>query len=234
MVAVKRTDKSMRLLNTKGRLPGGWRYEQFDAAGKLLHKWKNDFDPFISFLNKVRSFRVANKLVRQDINFVEADVTEYLAREFGGDPKYFTREPAQKKTTFSSHFQSRSAKLVARGRQLLVGINIGADWLGDGLKPVEQTTAQDRCDVCKSCPRNNPGFKPVETIADIIRLWSEKKNEMTLSVNDEDKLHTCDICWCHLPTKVWVPMETIVGQTPKSMFDKFAADAPEKCWMRRK
>lgn len=231
----------MRLLNTNNRLPGGWRYKQLDASGKLLKEWKQDFDPWPMFLAKIQNFRTLNQLVRQDINFVEADVQEYLAREFGGDPKYFSVDPAQKKTSLTSRFQSRNlAKLAGRGSQLLAGARILSDWLGEGLKPVETALAQRRADVCSGrisgvpCPHNNPGFKPVETIAQIIRAWSEKKNEMTLTVQGEDKLHSCDVCYCHLPTKIFVPMETIVGQTPQAMFDKFASEAPEGCWMRNR
>lgn len=223
----------MRLLNTNNRLPGGWRYEQLDASGKSLHKFQS-WDPWMMFLGQVQTFRKGNKLTRQSIDEVESDVTEYLAREFGADPKYFTQNPAQKKTSFSSRFQSRGAALVAKGKQLLTGANVLADWLGDGLKPVSQEEAQNRANICKGCPRNNPGFKPVETIAAIIHSWAEKKNEMKLTVIGEDKLHTCSICFCSLPTKIWVPMETIKEKTPQSMFDKFSSDAPKNCWMIQK
>lgn len=230
----------MRLLNTNKRIPGGWRYEQFDAAGKLLKRWERDFDPWTMFLAKVQSFRTLNHLIRADIGFVEADVTEYLAREFGGDPKYFTSEPGQKKTSLTSRFQSRNflARVADRSRQLISGASILSDWLGAGLKPVERALAQTRADICSGringvpCPHNNPGFQPVETIAQIIRGWSEQKNAMTLDVIGEDKLHTCGICWCHLPTKVFVPMETILDRTPQAMLDKFASEAPENCWMK--
>lgn len=222
----------MRLLNTNRRLPGGWRYEQLDASGKSLHKFQS-WDPWMMFLGQVQGFRKANKLIRSDIDDVEKDVTEYLAREFGGDPQYFTMNPAQKKTSLSSRFQSRGAALVARGRQLFNGANVLADWLGDGLKPVSPEEAQNRANICKGCPRNNPGFKPVETIAAIIRAWSEKKNELRLEVIGEDKLHTCDLCWCDLKTKVHVPMPTIVDRTPQAMFEKFETDSPKNCWMRQ-
>lgn len=227
----------MRLLNTNGRIPGGWRYQQFDATGKLLHKWSSDFDPWVMFLAKVRNFRVANQLIRQNADFVEADVTEYLAREFGGDPKYFTSDKGQKKTSLTSRFQSRSlARLVGASRKLLSGAEIIKDWLGDGLKPVSQEVAQARADVCLGtngvpCPHNNPGWKPVETIAEIIRAWSAAKNDMTLTVVGEDKLHSCDICLCSIPTKIWTPMETIAERTPQAMFEKFASEAPQNCWM---
>lgn len=230
----------MRLLNPLGRLPGGWRYEQFDANSKLLHKWSGDFDPWEMFLAKVMNFRVANQLSRPNIDLVEQDVEEYLAREFGGDPRYFTSDPSQKKTSFRARFQSRSlAKLADISRKLLTGEEIIREWFGDGLKPVSQEVAQNRADICLGsnggvpCPHNNPGWKPVEAIAEIIRSWSSKKNDMTLAVTGEDKLHSCDVCLCDLKTKVFVPMETISERTPQAMFDKFASEAPSNCWMRQ-
>lgn len=241
----------MKLINTNGRLPGGWRYEQLDANGKLLKRWERDFDPWPMFLSKVQSFRKLNQLIRQDIHFVEADVTEFLAREFGGDPKYFTSGgAAQKKTSPSSPTHSPSqglAKFVARSRSLVSGAAILVDWLGKGAKPIPKTAAQTRADICTHqrklvdgnivivpCPHNNPGWKPVESIANIIRSWSSKKNELGLSVEGEEKLHSCDVCLCDLKLKVHVPMATIAEQTPDAMFEKFASVAPENCWMRLK
>lgn len=231
----------MRLLNTNNRVPGGWRYKQLDDSGNLLHEWSKDFDPWAMFLAKVFNFRKANHLARAEMGLVEADVTEYLAREFGGDPKYFISAPGQKKTSLTSRFQNQNlAKLADKGKKLLSGATILADWLGDGLKPISQELAQTRSDICTGringnpCPHNNPGFKPVEAIAEIIRAWSEKKNDMTLKVIGEDALHSCDICLCSLPTKVWAPMETIVARTSQAMFGKFSAEAPSNCWMRNK
>lgn len=234
----------MKLINTNGRLPGGWRYEQLDANGKVIKRWERDFDPWPLFLSKVQNFRKLNKLVRQDINFVETDVTEFLAREFGGDPKYFTGAgAAQKKTSPSSPTHSPSqglAKFVARSRQLVSGAAILVDWLGKGAKPIPQTAAQARADICTGrlngnpCPNNNAGWKPVESIASIIRSWSSKKNELGLSVEGEEKLHSCDVCLCDLKLKVHVPMATIAEQTPDAMFEKFASVAPENCWMRNR
>lgn len=228
----------MRLLNTNRRLPGGWRYEQYDSAGKLLYRWDKDFDPWPMFLGKIYAFRKANKLVRQEQEFVEADVTEYLAREFGGDPKYFTTEPGQKKTSNTPRFQSRVAKLAARGKQLLSGAAILSDWLGEGAKPVAPELAQDRADRCTGrltgnpCPYNDSGFKPVESIANLIHAWAEKKNEMALTVIGEENLHTCQVCFCDLKTKTHVPMKTILDRTPQAMLDKFDDVAPKNCWMR--
>lgn len=227
----------MRLINTNHRVPGGWRYEQFSADGRLLKKFAS-FDPYAMFLGKIQDFRRLNHLPRQDLNFVDTDVQDYLAREFGGDPKYFIDDETQKKTPVYRVGPNRLANLVARGRELLSGANILLDWLGEGLKPVAIEEAQSRSDACtgrnrtKPCPHNNPGYKPVEETASIIRSWAEHKNSMNLAVAGEENLHTCDLCWCHLPTKVHVPMDTIIDRTPQAMIDKFASEGPKYCWMR--
>lgn len=231
----------MRLRNTNHRLPGGWRYQQFDQNGRLLHTFPASFDPWAMFLGRVLSFRKLNHLPGADPDTVEKDVTEFLAREFGGDPRYFTGTTAQKKTTSTPRSPSPSglAKLAARSKALVGGATTVIDWLGDGLKPVAATLAQNRADACtgrldgQPCPNNNNGWKPFESAASVIRAWASRKNEMNLSVLGEDKLHSCDVCLCSLPTKVWVPMKTILERTPNAMIEKFKAEAPEKCWMRK-
>lgn len=232
----------MRLLNTNHRVPGGWRYEQFSGDGRLLKKFQS-FDPWPMFLGGVLSFRQLNRLPGADAETVEKDVTEYLAREFGGDPKYFTgTNQAQKKTTLTAHYPSRSAlaKLAESGRKLLTGAGILSDWLGEGAKPVAPELAQARADVCTGrlsgtpCPHNNAGWKPVESIASIIRAWSAKKNEMNLSVTGEEQLHSCGVCLCDLKTKVWLPLTTILDRTPDAMLQKFDEVAPIECWIRQR
>jgi hypothetical protein len=229
----------MRLLNTNSRIPGGWRYEQFDANGKSLHKWSNNFDPWVMFLGIVRNFRVANHLPRPGMDEVESDVTEYIAREFGGDPKYFTLDPGQKKTSFTSRFQSRSAKLAGTIKKLFTGEEVIREWIGDGLKPVSTFESQNRADVCLGtdngvpCPHNQPGPALIEEAALWVKLISEKKNDMKLTVIGEEKLQSCNLCLCPLGTKVHVPTETILSKTPKSMIEKFASEAPQNCWMRK-
>lgn len=87
----------MRLLNTKARLPGGWGYEERDEAGVLLHEWKGNYEPWVLFLGQVQNFRLLNKRPRHSIEDVEADVTEFLAKRFSGNPKYFIGQPGSKK-----------------------------------------------------------------------------------------------------------------------------------------
>lgn len=230
----------MRLLNPLGRLPGGWRYEQFDATGHFLHKWSNDFSPFVMFLGKVMDFRVANHLDRATPDLVEQDVQEYLAREFGGDPRYFTGGEGQKKTSLLSRFQSRNlAGLAGTVRKLFTGEEILREWLGDGLKPVASIESQARADICLGansgtpCPHNQPGSPLIEEAARWVQSMSEQKNDLKLTVNGEEKLESCRICLCDLKLKIHVPMATILSKTPQAMLDKFASEAPVNCWMRK-
>lgn len=233
----------MRLLNTNNRVPGGWRYTQLDAKGQSLHKWEKDFDPWMLFLGKVQAFRKANQLVRQDIGFVESDVTEYLACELGGDPRYFTSKPAEKKTsrTLLSHSPRPSlAHFAEVASELFSGSTILAHWFGNGLKPVANETAQARTSICLGanggvpCPHNQPGLKLVGAAARRIQRMAEKKNEMKLTVAGEEQLQSCNVCLCDLKLKVFVPMQTILDQTPQAMLEKFAAESPPNCWMRQK
>jgi hypothetical protein len=80
------------------------------------------------------------------------------------------------------------------------------------------------------CPFNTSGFTPVERIAEVIKSQIEKKNELKLEVKGEENLHTCSICYCHLPTKIWTPIEHILSAMPAPMIEKFKRDQP-KCWI---
>lgn len=121
------------------------------------------------------------------------------------------------------------------------GLQILKDWLGEGAVPIPTNQAQARADVCTKgfrdkdgnpapCPFNTAGFKPIAAIAEIIRQQVEKKRELKLTVVGEDSLHTCDICWCHLPLKIHVPLKYIMENTPEPMLEKFRQDQPA-CWI---
>lgn len=232
----------MRLLDTHKRLPGGWRYKQPDANGKIIREWKGNYDPWYQFLGEILSCRIVNHLIRAEIHFVEADVTEHLAREFGGDPRYFTQDKgAQKKTSPSLRPRSRSGAGIAEAASSAFNAqDIIRDWLGDGLKPVPRPEAQARADICtgrlsgRPCPKNQPGSRLFGFAARRIQSFVERKNELKLEVEGETKLESCAVCLCDLKLKVHVPMPHILHGTPDSMLLKFDEQAPPDCWMRNR
>lgn len=183
--------------------------------------------------------RQANNLPRATRGEVEFDIDEAQCERLGFDAKFCIKKNSSTGFTFTPMrlFQASAThlregvKLVARrSAELASGVDILTDWLGAGGKPVEQSLSQSRADVCLQCSFNQPGFKPVEAVAKAIAQQIEKKNELNLSVVGEENLHTCDVCWCHLPLKVHVPLIHITDNTPIAMIEKFQQSKPD-CWL---
>lgn len=183
--------------------------------------------------------RIANQYDRATLPQVKEDVDEFNCQRLGFDPAYVKKKPVTFTPTrlFSpAHLRETVQAAANRVGQLSNGANILFRWLGDGAKPVDPAVSQARADVClhvaggNPCPYNQPGAKPIERIAEIIRAQTEEKNNLKLSVDDEENLHTCSLCWCSLPLKVHVPIEHILSGTPGPMFDKFKREQP-KCWI---
>ncbi len=104
---------------------------------------------------------------------------------------------------------------------------VRTQWLGDGGQPVPQEVAQLRANTCLLCTRHT---RPVEElltkpIASIVKRQIEMKSEMHLHVDGEAELHTCGICHCYMPLKVWVPLPIARDNTPDW------PAYPVNCWL---
>ena len=228
----------MLLINTKSLPPGGWRMKQNAANGAFLKEFKS-FEPWSMFLSSILEFRKANKLPRATVGEVDADVQDYMCREFGGDPQYCV----VKKNTTTGQFQRvarGAARAVAGLRKLATGATILVDMFGGSKAPVAADLAQDRSDICtgrlsgNACPYNRPDadFNFItDPVSGFIKAQFEKLYEMKLEVQGQDNLQTCAICLCPLKLKVWTPIETILDRTPKAMLAKFKSEAPAQCWI---
>jgi GT2 family glycosyltransferase/ADP-heptose:LPS heptosyltransferase len=61
-------------------------------------------------------------------------------------------------------------------------------------------------------------------VAGAIKAHVAAKNELALTTPDDDKLQTCAVCSCHLPLKVWVPLEKVLRDTS-------VHGLPPHCWI---
>lgn len=113
-----------------------------------------------------------------------------------------------------------------------------ADWVGEGAVPVDQMVAEFRASRCMSgnngdpCPLNgaeNWWDWAKHVVAMWIRRELEIKNELNLSVKDEQRLHMCKACGCCLRLKVWVPIKHLREHTSTEQLNKM----PDYCWMKR-
>lgn len=232
----------MPLKTLKNLPPGGWIYEQPGSTFKL-----NSMSPMMDAAKELSAFRVANNLPRASVEESTADIEEATCARLGYDPNWCYSPDAQKKIPNPANLFRAAAThvrgAVQRAAEGISKLDTGRDvlnsWVGDGLFPVPADLAQRRADICTGriggspCPFNKEGagFEAITTpIANAIRKQMEKKHEMKAVVVGEEKLFTCDQCWCNLPLKVWTPLKTILDRTPAPMLGKFASDAPH-CWL---
>lgn len=188
---------------------------------------------------EVLRMRQANGYDRATLPQVREDVDEFNCQRLGYDPNWVKKKPVSftPARLFSpQHLREAVRHVGNRIGNLSDGAHILTRWLGGDAKPVDSAIAQGRADVCLAvesgsrCKFNEPGFAPVERIAEIIKAQVEKKNEFKLEVKGEENLHTCSLCFCHLPTKIWTPIEHIASGTPSPMIEKFRREQP-KCWI---
>lgn len=226
-------------LKTTNVLPaGGWIFEVKDNNGKVVKKLKS-MSPFKEFCNEVLRIRQANNFDRATLNQVMEDVDEAQCQRLGYDPNFVKKKPVTFNPTklFSPlHLRGVAARVAEQIGSVGNAAVILTRWLGSGGRPVSGDISQRRADVCNTvaqgsrCPFNEPGFKPTERIAEIIRSQMEEKNKLALTVKGEENLHTCILCWCDLKLKVHVPLEHIISGTPAPMLEKFKREQP-KCWL---
>lgn len=104
------------------------------------------------------------------------------------------------------------------------------DWLGDGGEPVDPRISMHRAVICENCPQNAQGKwweYAKHSIAEVMRMHLEVKNNQMIDVPNESKLNICQVCGCCLPLKVHVPLKHILVRTDSETLSKF----PENCWI---
>lgn len=199
--------------------------------------------PFNEVAKEVYDMRVGNKLNRATIEEVKDDIDNAQCTRLGFDPlhctsqkKTFQFQPARIFKASASHLRQAAGVAVEAVGRLSHGAIILHRWLGDGMVPVPSELSQSRADTCSGrlsgtpCPFNKPGWKPVASAAEYFREISEAKTGLKLKVEGEENLHTCELCYCDLKTKPFVPMKTILAGTPEAML----ANIKEKkadCWI---
>lgn len=124
--------------------------------------------------------------------------------------------------------------LLDRIKNVANGIPTLLEWLGDGYC-VDQHTAQSRANKCLLCPLNQPGPKLIDVVAESVHKQLEIKNAMKLRVIGEKSLHSCAVCDCNLPLKMWPIIERISldGEEIKQFKTKLeeVGKKEDDCWL---
>ena len=132
----------------------------------------------------------------------------------------------------------RHVQLAAAQRRDMDLVNGAAALLdGFGKSPPSPDVAQGRSDVCTGrltgvpCPHNYQGFwRITEQAGRVLHAQREKKLELSLKTEGEDKLGQCRLCNCPLLLKVWYDWETIYNHTTDETFAKIRLNKPD-CWL---
>lgn len=189
--------------------PGGWQFLQPETGFKAPHPgYENRFKT----AKTIAAHRRSNPHKFTDFSETKAlaDLETFTWHRLRGDPKYcIVPATAQPET---SPAEKKSPGVMARIARLAGAVKTFRSWIGDGMEPVSYAQAQSRANVCEGCPLNHKGDvlnRIAGTVAGAIKDQMQVKQHLHLEILNEDKLGTCAACECHLPLKVWVPLENI-------------------------
>lgn len=135
------------------------------------------------------------------------------------------RQPARAEVDLSA------AAGVVEPKRVMPGIGTLLSWLGSGLKPVDQATANSRAKICANCVNNvelDGLKKAIGTAGDILHSIAEIRNHMKLATPHDGQLRQCSACWCVLSFKVWAPAGHIREGTTPEMKNLLSSE----CWIR--
>ena len=171
----------------------------------LIQKYGWHLDPAV-VLQEVMNYNIA---LCQSRGWTDYLVGEADARPFHPAPR---RNILQK------------VQAVAGGAETLI------DWIKSGDEAVPVALANKRSEICVKCPMNKPGgFEAFFTvpIANAIHAAMQKRLDLKLTTENDDKLHVCEACLCPLPLKIWMPLERILAKMKPSVQAALHSD----CWI---
>lgn len=233
----------MRIKDRNTWPQGGWVFYQPQTGWWAPDPMSNSFNyqvaNIIAHRRKNPRFNLA-----LDPDTVAFDLEQYTCSRLNGNPQWClpdasdvpnspTEPDAQKKTSQSEPERSPGvvARLVAKARKLRDGERIITAWLGDSMAPVSQSLADTRAVTCLNCPKHNQGdwFSRVTgTVAEAVLEIARVKNALGLSATNESGLGTCEVCLCHMATKVWIPIHHIRDNTSPETLTELHAN----CWIK--
>lgn len=230
-----------RLKDRNHSIPYGFQWVESQTG----RQFKND--SFWSLVDELLAHRRGNAwIVKQhnlpmDRNQVANIVDEYNAARCLAHPgwEHFVGSAEPPKTWSPSAFslRRRVENVVGGVRRTAAGVKLAAEWLGDGLRPVENALAEKRAGVCVTCPENgDPNWlqRIDASLASEVKHLVEIRNDLNLSTIHDQNLHTCKVCDCYLKLKVHTPIEHIKNNMPAEVVTKLrgvktSTGAP--CWV---
>lgn len=216
--------------------PDGWKFYQPEI------NWNSDphrdFNNVVQQIITVRSAnpRFALSVDREQVAAQLVAYTEHRLRAqygAGADQWIMPGGEGSPPPPFSTPRRSRAVVAVAGEAKKESKVSLGTIllWLGDGLKPVDQATAEARAGICVGCDRNvrSEGIlKALSTVGDTLHAIAEAKTGMELKTPFDDRLQSCSACGCVLATKIWTPMDHILKGITPAVKEKLW----DQCWIK--
>lgn len=116
--------------------------------------------------------------------------------------------------------------LLAKVKTMVDGVKNLTLWVGSGGEVVSQEVAQERANLCFTCPLNQRGMGVTGEVAEATLKFLEFKNSLDLRVDREAELHHCFGCGCVLKLLIWEPSLNIKKQLTASEVEV----SPPYCW----
>lgn len=231
----------MRLVNERMFPPGGWQFTNPETGWNAPDPRSNDLGTQVR--NIIQHRRANRPDQPTDPAVVKAELVEFTCQRLmnqlpasqwkswiaaGEDPNLKKNlRPTPSKKPQSTPPRNLLARLAERLVGLPNGLKTIAEWVGEGCTPVDQELAEKRANTCATCEENmDSGFFDLLTgpIAEAIKRHSEAKAHLKLGTLNDNHLGVCDVCGCHLKTKVWVPIRNLHRS-------EWLRKPPGHCWM---
>lgn len=224
-------------------VPNGWTFIQPQISDENIIP--NPLSTsFTEAVNKIIEVRNANPFITQQNNLstdpeaVANELDAYTAeRCLRAGWNHFLGDASPGGQWLPRRLSRSGAGVVEKAKKTVAGVKIISEWLGEGLRPVEQALADKRAARCVECPQNSdPNFiQKFETMAaEKIKQLAEIKNNMELKTPYDAQLHMCQICSCPMGTKVWVPIKHINNETSTDILNQLSAvktSSGQGCWV---
>lgn len=215
--------------------PFGWQYTEPSVPG-----WVAPAGSFDAVVNAILQLRLGNKALTAQYNLpTDREVIANQLDEFNaqrclsaGWTDFVENSASPPMPVFPSPQRlSRLGAVATSLKHAVVGVaTIRDHWLGDSLKPVEQSLAEKRATTCVDCPQNgDPNLieRLTSEAAKVVKGLMQAKEDMELKTSVDDKIHTCKACGCFLGLKVWTPLAHILkNQKPDER-----AKLDPRCWI---
>lgn len=218
-------------------IPGGWAFYQAEMDWTLPSPLSTGFEDAVTKIINIRLDNPRFKLPtdRPTVAAELENFTEMRLRQTYGNKanQWLVGAPATASPNFPWQPLRKAAGAVAvvnAAERAVAGIGLLTEWLGAGLKPVDQNTADSRAAICAVCPKNvAPTIvqRAYGKVADGLHLLMNAKSDLKLATSLDDKLQTCSACDCRLTLKVWTPAEHIKANTSQAVM----ADLHGSCWI---